>query len=1180
MGELNFTKQQQSAIDTLDKSVLVSAAAGSGKTAVLVQRIIKIILEGKAEVDQMLVVTFTSAAAAEMRLKLAKAIKKRMREDPASKKVLKDQLNKLYRSYISTFDSFAVRVIKEFFYEIDIEPSFQACDEVQSTLMQKEAVDDLFDELFESKEDNPLRNKFKDFLKLYSSDRSEEAIKNSIIADYAKLRTMPDYFEWAYKKAEDLKVTPDTFEGSELKKIMQDDARTTLLRATEACSRVAKLFDSVTIYDAFTCKLSDEYNLMLALLERTEQGSIDMEFIDTMSNFSFATLRAEKAWKDAYDGIKDEVQALRKCYKDEINGWKNRYCLPDFETRINEMAASYEWTVYYLDLLRAFEDKYRALKDENGQLDFADMEHYAVQILKNKAAADILRKRFKYIFIDEYQDTNNIQETLINLIAKEDNVFKVGDVKQSIYRFRQAEPSIFQDVYDRYSKDGVHSTAIDLNRNFRSNDRTLSYINAVFEDVMDGYDDRAKLYTGDPNGMGYHDEYDYMPDVYVLCVGGAEDEMAEGSEEQESSNKNEADDEALNLTKEEAEAKYVAGLVSKLIGTDFYDSASKQVRKVEAKDIAILLRSVKFRGEVFARELKNIEVQSHIEEDDNYFDTVEIGIAMSLLQCIDNMKRDVPLIATLHSEVFGWTPEQLAEVRIAYNETGNRRAPYWEALAWYASNGDGVELRQSAAYAIDRIREWRMLSNMMPVEDFIWKVLVDSGYYMKAGAMYSGDRRQANLRTLVDRARKYSENSVSSLSSFLGFLEVMKTKNISNGQVSMVSKDDDVVRITTIHKSKGLEYPFVIVAGLGHNLMYDKNEKSLSFDSKLGVAMPYVSPDRKFWRSTLMQRAINEKCYQESYEENLRVLYVAMTRARNKLILVGTTKDEAKLGVYESRPGNFLKIIGDRLRTPYNKYYSAKLDVSNNVAATTHIEEVLATREKSLTLEARELYDEIDRRLSFSYEDKELLDAKAKYSVSELRAEDVEAVRKDDEVVQLNVLTDKKKRSSAADIGIAYHRIMEFVDFSQVSANHIDERVGQLIANGAIDNEVAKELDLARIRNFFASNLGARAVSASLQGKLRKEKPFTLKTDWKGREVMVQGVIDCCFEEDGEMVLIDYKSNYINPNKDRNLEIDRIRGEYRAQIDLYARAIEEGTGRPVKEAYLYLFSLDEPVRII
>ncbi|MCQ2567306.1 MAG: UvrD-helicase domain-containing protein [Mogibacterium sp.] len=1177
---VKFTNEQQKAIDTLDRSVLVAAAAGSGKTAVLVERIIKIILEGKADVDEMLVVTFTKAAAAEMRLKLAKAIKDKIRKDPASRDTLKPQLDKLYKAYISTFDSFAVRVIREFFYEIDMEPNFKACDEVQSTLLQKEAVDELFEDAFA--DDGLIEGgSFRAFLRLYSSDRGEDRFKEDMLAAYSKLRTMPDYFVWAYDKAEALNITMEELPGSELSRAMLFDAKETLGEAVRSVAKIRQLFEEAGLAQMFESKLASESAYITRLYEMTESGEINEAFFDAMKNIEFDRLVAKKDEKAAYEGIREKVKALRDNYKKIIPDWTLRYLKPDAEKRFAELRTSYEYTVYYLNLLKKFEDYYNELKRDKSYLDFADMEHYAVKILQNKDAAEALRKRFKFIFIDEYQDTNNIQEYLIGCFAREDNVFKVGDVKQSIYRFRQAEPAIFERTYREYSEGAnENAEAIDLNMNFRSNDRTLRYINAVFEEIMEGYDSRAKLYTGLSNGPGYRDNYDFIPEVHILTPEWEPDEEPDVVEEDDAETA--ANEEIVSLDKEEAEAEYIAGLVEKIIGTEFCDTKQGVVRKAEAGDVAILEHSVKVRGDLITRALHRRNILSHIEEEDDYFDTVEIGIALSLFSCIDNMKRDVPLISTLHSEIFAWTPEELARIRSEYD--GSKRDPYWMALTWYAENGPDAELRDKANVVIGRLREWRDMSMMMPIEDFIWKVLVDSGYYMFAGAMYGGGRRQANLRALVDKARKYSEDTIASLSSFLDFLSIMKSKGVKNGQAGMVSKEDNVVRITTIHKSKGLEYPFVIVGGLGHRFMMDRNELKLSFDSELGVAMPYVSPDRKYWRSTIMQRAINAKGNAESYKEELRVLYVAMTRARNKLYMVGTVDDMERYELKAGRPGNYLEVMKDSIRTPFNEYHivpMAKLDSEKNRV---RVGDILATRPEVMSPETLKIYEELDRRLNYQYPDEEMLEAAAKYSVSAIRREvlraEEEYVEAEEELVHLWRRSNDRKRASAADIGIAYHRIMEFLDFSKDPDDEmIAEAAAYLVDSGAIDEDVYKALDLSCISGFFASDVGRRAVAAAGAGSLRKEKAFTLQTEHQGRNVLVQGIIDCCWIEDGKVILVDYKSSFIDPRRDHDQEIERIRHEYKPQIELYSEAVEKGLGMPVSEAYLYLFMTGEAISL-
>ena len=1180
-----FTEEQKKAIETLDKSVLVSAAAGSGKTSVLIERIIRIILEGKANVDEMLVVTFTNAAASEMKLRLAGAVRKRMTDHPEDVPRMKEQLARLYKAYISTIDSFALRVIREFFHMTDMEPSFGVADDVQCELLRREALSELFEDGFEN--DGLIEGgSFRAFLRLYSEERSDDTFMDGLLDAYSKLRTMPDYFDWAFAKAEKLKVTPETFEGSDLQKMMYADAEAVFRNVKGAFAKIRELFAEAGIPEMYEAKLAAQENAAVNIYEMLRCGAAGTDVIAAVEAFPSTRLVANKAQKEAFEGIKGDVDALRKPLKKEIDDFVKRYLIPDFESRLYEMSSTYEYTVYYLRMLQEFERRYDAKKREKRIIDFADMEHIAVRILKNDEAADTLRKRFRFIFVDEYQDTNNIQENLISRVARPDNVFRVGDVKQSIYKFRQAEPEIFERLYARYiggkEPDGI---AIDLGRNFRTNDATIRYINHVFRNIMEGYDERSMLYTGIRNCPP---EYDFIPEVHVLYDDSGEEDYDAGEAEESG-----ADEEIEELSKEEAEAEYIAGLVQSIIGTEFYDTMAGVVRKAGARDIAILFRAVKRRGEIMSRALRERAIEAHVEETEDFFDTIEIEVALALLTCIDNMKRDVPLISVLHSEVFGFSPDELARVRIEYKKTGKDRSAYWEAFKWFTENGPEGRLKEKAAGAVNALMEWRRLSRILPLEDFVWKVLVDSGYYRMAGAMPGGAARQANLRNLADRAAGFSKDTIATLSSFITFLDLLKSKKIRNGQASMVGRDDDVVRISTIHKSKGLEYPFVIVGGLGHKFRFDTNSKGLSFDPEGGVGLPYVDLARRYWRSTVLQRAINSKSRDDSYREEMRLLYVAMTRARNKLCMVGTVKSTEELTKYQLRPANFLKAMQNVLKSGFNRLYVSPLVLTKKTDDSGAESRISAYFDRPLNEEEQAIYEEIDRRFSYRYPDEDLLTEKAKYSVSAIRKEELEkervqkkeaVVTSDDEVTHLRTGVEKSKHASAADIGIAYHRIMEFLDFSRVmdpqgsaDTEYISGRAAFLREHDAIDVDVYEALDLDRISGFFRSDLGRRAAEAAAGGTLMREKPFTLRTVRGGREMLVQGVIDCCFEENGKMILIDYKSGFVRPDRQHEAELERIKDEYKVQVDLYREAVEKGTGLEVGEAYLYLFSSDEAI---
>lgn len=1179
MSKVAFTDEQREAIETLDRSILVSAAAGSGKTAVLIERIINIIISGRANVDEMLVVTFTNAAAAEMKVKLTKAIRKEMREHPERSELLSRQLDLLYRSYISTFHSFALRIIKEFFYKIDFEPNFSISDDANAVLLQMEAMDDLFDECF-ADDDLIPGGSFRDFLRHYSDERSESRIIEELISTYGKLRSMPDYFNWAENKAEMLKMPEGGYRDSKVFRMLGDTVCSELDKAASEIDEAMDMLDEHGLSDMADA-LTPEKERVDGYRRTAAAGEIDEEFFAAIGNAAFATLRAKKAEKEAYDPIKENIKAIRGSYKDRVRKLSAKYAEPSLEERFREMDETYRYTRYYLSLLRGFEKKYDQKKRDQSLIDFGDIEHIAEKILDDPEVAETLRMRFKFVFIDEYQDTNCLQEDMISKIARNDNVFKVGDVKQSIYRFRQSEPKIFEDTYRSYGDaSNTDATVINLNRNFRSNGGTIAYINDVFADIMDGYDDDAKLYKGLPG----NEDYDFKPEVHALI----EDAMTEDAEDDGTGDEIEVQDddgEEFDRTKAEAEAEHVADTVAGLIGTEFFDSKSGVVRKAEPRDIVILMRSTKYKSEIYYKAMIERGVTAHVSDDDGYFNTVEINVAMSLLEVIDNMKRDIPLLTVLHSEIFGFSPEELGTMRAEYSEVEGR-GTYHDAFMYYIENGGDEELAAKARSARDTILRWRSEASSMQLDDYIWHVLTDSNYYLLAGSMYGGRQRQANLRALTDRALAYRKSGIASLGLFIRYLGILKKQKIKTGQAMMVSEEDNIVRIMTIHKSKGLEFPFVIIAGLGGRLNYEKNSRGFMFDSQLGVGLSYVDKEKKFWRSTILQRMMTDKIHEDEYREELRVLYVAMTRAREKLILVGTVRNEDKLDNGMTGRGSFFDMIGNVMNIPSDSMNIYPLERSGRIRTGTGLSDFMEKRKIMGDVTGTPLYEEVDRRLGYEYPDSEALRVKAKYSVSEIRqaAEGDEAAKKKAGFAVRSLSEDGGSR--AAETGTAYHRVMEYLDFGKaVGENgacddeYIAVRAAELADRGAIPEDVYSRVDLGKIAGFFHSDTGRRAAAATRAGAALKEKPFTLRTEYNGRQVLVQGIIDCLFREPDGIVLIDYKTSRVRAGASIEAEKERIAAEYATQIDIYREAIEAGTGEKVKEAYLYLFDIAEVVKM-
>ncbi|WLD76457.1 UvrD-helicase domain-containing protein [Mogibacterium neglectum] len=1218
MADVRFTPDQQRAIDTIDKSILVSAAAGSGKTAVLVERIINIIVQGKADVDRMLVVTFTNAAASEMRLKLTKAINKVIKasknSDPVRAEKLKQQLGKMYRSYISTVHSFCNRVIKEFFYLTDLEPNFKICDSLKAEIMKMEAIEEVFEQGFE--EDDFIKGcSFREFLDRYSKERDDKALMQEIVKAYADLRSMPEYFEWSERMAEKLRIPKSgDYRDSDLYKELWEEARKVVDDALREALGLQEYLTGLNLLNT-AAKLDSEIGAFQTLADAMKHisdsgesaGEAEEVVARVFQNPVFGTFAGGKGEREEYKSVSADCKARRDAYKNNFQDFFKEYNFADIRTLFEEQSETYKYTMYYLALLKEFERIYNAKKREQGVIDYGDMEHITADILKHKEARDVLRERFEFIFIDEYQDVNTLQEFLIGSVAREDNVFKVGDVKQSIYKFRQAEPHIFEETSRTYKDESNnHAIQINLNKNFRSNGATIDYINYVFQDLMDGYGDDEKLYQG----IAGHPDYNLKPEVHLLLT--EVDDSTEGEssgtghtskgsqivdiEGSIDNDLEESVEEIKALSKAEIEAIHVADIVSGIIGKEFYDSKSGKIRRATPRDIAILLRSTKNKSDMYYKSLMSKSISSHISDDGGYFDTVEVAVAMTMLKVVDNLHQDIPLISVLRSEVFGFTPEQLAEVRAfarekqitetkeAEGDVQYRRQSYCDALLEYSANGSDDKLKSRVNAALSTIEKWRAHSKMMQLDDYIWYLLEDSNYYMFAGAMYGGRQRQANLRALVERAGAFRISSIASLSSYISYLEVLRTKNVEMGQPSMVSEEDDVVRIMTIHKSKGLEFPFVIVAGMGNQLSYTSGIKGFQFDNELGIALAYVNPDEHYWRRTLMQKKITDKIREDEYQEQLRVLYVAMTRAREKLYLIGCEKTEDfVLDDIRSR-NSYFRIMGKLCDSGrYNEYTTSDMHEVKMPSLPRGANNFLTTDKLPMDIELSPEYEEVKRRLDYEYAYKDELNTKAKYSVSEINneAKDKEAYKGKIEDRNTRVL--KLASADAASIGTAYHRIMEFVDFKKAVNEagecdrvYIDERAETLRVNNAISEQVFKALDLRKIYAFFETEIGLRACAAARAGLLSKEKPFTLRTEHNGKSVLVQGIIDCYFRDGDELVLLDYKSNRLS-YKDREADIERIREEYLEQINLYRSALEEGIGLSVKEAYLYL--LDKSITI-
>ena len=647
---MNWTKEQSEAINIRNKNVLVAAAAGSGKTAVLVERIRKLVCEENVPVSSLLVVTFTKAAAAEMKEKIRKSLSQELKalqeeqrglsksgqgasgfDDEAREKIkyIKAQLSDLPQADICTFHAFALTVIRRFFYLIDIEPGLAICDEVSATLIQQDMMDELIDDEFENFQDD-----FKALMDAQSSDRNPNKVRDLIFKLYTHLMAMPYPKAWMDEVLESLSLSNAEFENSVLAREYLDYISESLENAyrsldsavenlkAEGLERMATLIE-----DAELTKVRSAREKLAELKAEAKPLSIIIEELAPCIALDNAQLRAKKDEKDAYEPIKGMIRDLRESAKAEIKELQSELLDISLKDKIADINATKGCVKTLFRLVQDFDRRYSEAKAAKRYIDFNDIEHKCLAVLEHEEARKFFRDKFAHIFIDEYQDTNFIQEEIIGKIRRESNVFMVGDVKQSIYSFRLAEPQIFEDKYQSYSE-GIseQSKVVDLNKNYRSKEEILSYVNQIFEPIMRGYDDRAALHKG----LDYDGELKYKPELHVLAMDLAEQE-------------DESDKAIQKLKKSEAEAKYIAELIKKSIGTPFFDSKQGKVRELKKSDIVILMRGVKSRGGTLRDILQSEGVDSFINDSDGYFDTIEINVFMSLLSVIDNMQQDVAL---------------------------------------------------------------------------------------------------------------------------------------------------------------------------------------------------------------------------------------------------------------------------------------------------------------------------------------------------------------------------------------------------------------------------------------------------------------------------------------------------------------------------------------------------------
>lgn len=1148
---VTWTEEQRQAIELRENNILVSAAAGSGKTAVLVERIKQLIIQDKISLDQFLIVTFTNAAAAEMKEKLIKAITKAIEDDPKHSGFLRKQLDLAGNANISTFHSFALEVIRRYFYLTDIEPNFKIGDEGTVEIMKWDVLDELFRDLFE--EDDP---RFLDFLRAYASDRNEQALKENLLRLYATIQSIPHPFQWLEENIQALDMDMEAFQESELGAFIKEDIQHSVSQILEGFQKAGEIAETAGVESIYKKNLEDLEKLE-PLKQLAQTGNMQA-VASLLQAFKANTIRAGKEEKEDYELIKEDVKNAREHSKKQIKALKERYFSQTMDTWIEDMAKVYPMACYLEKLLLEFDHRFKAAKREKNIIDFNDIEHYALEILEQEEAAVEYREKFTCVFVDEYQDSNVLQDTLINLIRRENNLFLVGDVKQSIYKFRLAEPEIFQQRYLDYASGQSKSLKIDLNRNFRSKKSVIRTVNGVFQNIMKGYDHAAALYQG----VSYDGPIDYKTQLHVIDSRITEDM--------------ELDEEIAEMKNAQLEACHAARLIKELVGRPIFDTKKGQERLVTKKDIVILMRATKNYADVFQEVFTDLDIPSYVDDSGGYFDTVEIQVFLNLLKVIDNKQQDLPLLSALRSVVFGFSIDELIQVRLDSKNTS-----YFEALRTCARQENllGEKCRQ----VFQKLEDFRQMAQALSLESFLWKLMWETGYYTYCGALPAGGQRQANLRALADKAREFEDIGYGGIYGFLTYIQALEKRKIPTGQVKLINENDDLVRIMTIHKSKGLEFPIVIVAGLGKRFNFTKTGKGFLAHKDLGIGLTRVEHQEHWYRKTLTQTAIERKTRQEELDEQIRILYVAFTRAMDYLILLGTTKNvEQGEPVPSPAKSCFLDYLLPCIEEGHMDCFlwdRSKIGAENRQRGQNkeRVKELLRNLSPD---QADPMFQEIHRRFSFHYAGQKALSLKSKYSVTELS----QAKKEDKErawALKTPAFLQGQRSFTSAQKGTIMHKVMECVDFKAAlehtcqgnGEDYVRGQVERLVQQEILLPEEAQAVECGKIAAFFQSSLGHRAGKAE---RLYKETEFNLLWDMDGTQVMVQGIIDCYFEEAGKLILIDYKNSYVDP-ENREQAIARLKDAYQGQIDIYRQALETIREKPVSEAYLYLFSEDDHI---
>lgn len=1252
MGETKWTDEQLSAIKTRNCNLLVAAAAGSGKTAVLVERIIRIITnkDNPVDIDKLLVVTFTNAAAAEMRERIAAAISKALDKEPTSKNLQK-QLTLLNRANITTMHSFCLDVIKNNFHKIDLDPSFRIGDQTEGILIKDEVIETLFEEKYDQED-----TEFTSLVEAFSTYKNDDNLKELIINMYNFIMSGPWPENWLKENAEAFNIeTMEELNNSKWVLVLKNSIKVEIegyIKMLEKAIEIINLTDGLEPYlEAFSNEL---YSI------KNAYNSIDCGLDDIYSSLcsiSFGRLKSIKKDKVSDENAQNTVKSIRDDIKKKISELINNIFSVTPEEMLINIKGAYPTIKKLTEIVLEFGEKFSQKKKEKNILDFNDLEHLCLKILSDtdengniipsKTAIEF-KNLFDEVLVDEYQDSNNVQETIIELVSRRKdefpNVFMVGDVKQSIYRFRQAKPELFMEKYINYTLEESNNRKIQLYKNFRSRKEVIDGVNYIFKEIMS--ETVGELEYTDEEALNLGASYENSEDENVILGGPIEVNIIEKSIEESDLNKEKLDEEDFENEEIEGvnlEGKIVAKRIKELMTTTgnnvfkVLDKETGEYRPIKYKDIVILLRATKNWSESLLDELGQEGIPAYADTGSGYFESIEIRTIMSLLRVIDNPMQDVPVIAVLKSPIMGFSAEDLSIIRLK-----NKEKYFYENIADIAEGNIcdiSEELITRCKGFLEKLEIWRNKAIYMPIDEFIWYLYMDTAYYGYVGAMPNGVLRQANLKILFQRAKQFEQTSFKGLFNFINFINKLTKSSGDMGSAKILGENEDVVRIMSIHKSKGLEFPVVFLCGTGKQFNLMDLNKNILYHDELGFGPDFVDLEKRVSIGTIAKEAIKKKMKLETLSEEVRILYVACTRAKEKLIITGTVNNIQKsiekwissasldynlilpseilkgksyldwigMSLCQHNDGKILRekiAVSNEISKDDNSKWDIKLWKRSDIVVNNEDDKLEEEKEVKLSILEEEydkdVYGEVDKRLSYKYPLKESTKLKSNISVSDLKKRNSEFIDQHVESINTEDVESKNKRTvitpkflqeekglTAAEKGTAVHFVMKKIDLDKVSSiNEIKDQIQYLYENDFILEEEMKAVNPSKILNFFKSDLGKMMIELHKEGKkIYRELPFyteissvnidnTLSEEYENEKVRLQGIIDCFFEYNGESILLDYKTDYVSRDNEQELK-----KKYIKQLDYYSDAVFKITGKKVSKRYLYSFYLEKVIEI-